>query len=206
MSLARRQPKNGASASPDLALPKPRPGHQRRRAAAQEGLTKLKKTEAKVRDYFRCQFPGCTVQGRHNVEAAHLDDAGFGGRPSVSSKRSDFVPLCNQNGPDGGHHRGNVSLHSTHLMVMPLSADRADGPLAWYRRPRTGNEWGAYRQVGISRPLTSSDRVPYTADAKRTASAGLGSRARKDGLHPSCPPIHLMEPAHGGRDNAKKDR
>ena len=198
MSLARRQPKTGASASPDLALPKgptraeqraarvtptcgrrrattglqkPQPGHQRRRAAAQEGLTKLKKTEAKVRDYFRCQYPGCTVQGRHNVEAAHLDDAGMGGRPSVSSKRSDFVALCNQNGPDGGHHRGNVSLHSTHLLVKPLSADRADGPLAWYRRPRTGNEWGAYRQVGISRPLTSSDRVPYTADAKRTASA-----------------------------------
>lgn len=200
MSLARRQPKTGASASPDLALPKgptraeqraarvtptcgrrraatglqkPQPGSQRRRAAVQEGLTKLKKTEAKVRDVFRCQYPGCTMQGRHNVDGAHVENSGMGGRPSVSSQRSDFVTLCNHNGPDGGHHRGNVSLHSTHLLVKPLSADGADGPLAWYRRPRVGNAWGAYRQVGISRPLTSSDRVPYTAGAtRRTPSAG----------------------------------
>ena len=166
MPLPRRTPRTGASALPSLALPKgptradqraarpaPPPAPQRRRAGVERGITLLKKTEAKVRDVFRCQYPGCTVQGRHNVEAAHLDDAGFGGRPSVSSQRSDFVTLCNQHGPDGGHHRGNVSLHSTHLLVKPLSADRADGPLAWYRRPRVGNVWGAYRQVGISRPL-----------------------------------------------------
>lgn len=116
-------------------------------------MTLLKKTEAKVRDAFRCQFPGCVVSGRHNVEAAHLVDAGMGGRPSVSSKRSDFVALCNHNGPDGGHHQGTVSLHSTHVLVKPMTADGADGPLAWYLRTRVGNVWGAYQALGISRPL-----------------------------------------------------
>ena len=111
----------------------------------------LKKTEAKVRDFFRCQFPGCAMQGRHNVDGAHLDDAGMGGRPSVSSSRSDFVTLCNQNGPDGGHHRGAVSLHSTHVMVKPLTAAGADGSLAWYRRGRSGNTWGPYQHIGTTR-------------------------------------------------------
>lgn len=174
MTLARRTPKTGASASPDLAHAKPAPRSvrervktlarrltgrepapkpptpQQRRSRVKEGLILLAKTAAKVRDFFRCQFPGCTVSGRHNVEAAHLEDAGMGGRFSVSNHQRCYVTLCR------AHHQGRRSVHTTHIEVRPLTADGGDGPLAWYDRTRHGNTWSAWRHVGISgRPLLS---------------------------------------------------
>lgn len=128
-------------------LEKPTPGHQRRRVGSQRGITLLKKTEAKVRDCFRCLVPGCGVQGRDRVEAAHLVDSGMGGRFSVSSQRGHFATVCRE------HHQGVKSIHTTHLLVMPTSAVGADGPLAWYRRERTGNVWGPYEWIGESRPI-----------------------------------------------------
>ena len=130
MPLPRRTPKTGASASPSLALPKGissrRPADhpfrrqpratatvgitQRRRSAKRRALEMLYKTKAKVRDYFRCRFPGCTVQGREYVEAAHIQSAGMGGNPDGSRgwKAECYVTLC------ANHHRGTVSIHSGH--------------------------------------------------------------------------------------------
>jgi hypothetical protein len=127
-SSGRRRPAQG--------LQKPVPGETRRRKARTAALILLKKTEAKVRDHFRCRFPGCTVQGREFVEAAHLVDAGMGGRPSVSSSRSDYVTLCNPLAPGGGHHRGRRSVHSTHVEMRPLSAAGGDGRMALWTRER----------------------------------------------------------------------
>ena len=127
----------------------PRP---RRRPGRHKGLELLKKTEAKFRDHFRCQFPGCDVQGREFTEAAHLVDSGMGGRPSVSSNRGDFVTTCNHLAPDGGHHRGRRSIHTTHIEVRPRDPELgADGALDWYTRTRRGNEWSPWKHVGTTR-------------------------------------------------------
>lgn len=148
MTLARRTPKAGASACPDLPLAKPRPGQQRRRSVIQKGLEMLAKTDAKVRDFFRCQFPGCGVSGRHNVEAAHLEDSGMGGRFSVSNHRRCFITLCRD------HHQGRRSLHTGYIDVRPLSEDAGDGPLGWWVRTRQGNTWGPWQHAGRSgRPI-----------------------------------------------------
>jgi hypothetical protein len=121
-------------------------------------LILLKKTEAKVRDHFRCRFPGCTVQGRECVEAAHLVDAGMGGRASVSSSRSDYVTLCNHLAPGGGHHRGRRSVHSTHVDMRPMTASAGgDGRVAFWTRER------------ITQPFTyAGETSPLLTDVVRS--------------------------------------
>lgn len=153
---ARRQKRTraaGAGKAPTHASALQKPVRTRRKGW-KLGITLLKKTEAKHRDGYRCQRPGCTVAGHERVDAAHVTNSGMGGRPSVSSKRGDFITACN--GPEGCHN-GNRSLHSTHLKVVPRDpALGADGPLDWYERDRRWNVWSEYRHIGTTAPAVTT--------------------------------------------------
>jgi hypothetical protein len=120
----------------------------RRRAAARvRRLEGLYKAEAKILDHHRCQRPGCIVQGVGRVESAHLDGKGMGGDHGArSDSPACFVTTCSD------CHQGPRSLHSTHLLVVPLSDRGADGPLAWYVRPTLTD---AYMYFGTSRRFRS---------------------------------------------------
>lgn len=156
---ARRQKRTraaGAGKAPTHASALQKPVRTRRKGWKQ-GIVELRKTEAKHRDFYRCQFPGCTVQGRDYTEAAHLVNSGSGGRMSVSSKRGDFVTLCNHLGPDDGHHRGRRSLHQQYIRVVPRNPELgADGHLDWYTRTRRGNIWSPWTHVGTTAPAVTT--------------------------------------------------
>ena len=130
-------------------LQKPAPGtstrERRAKARREAAIVLLRKTEAKVRDYFRCQFPGCLVAGREHVEAAHLVNSGMGGRFSVGDRRGCFVTLCRE------HHQGPRSLHAGYIDVRPRVPEAgADGPLDWWTRERSGNQWTLWFHEGTT--------------------------------------------------------
>lgn len=130
-------------------LEKPAKGTAQRERTArrgrQQGLEKLMKGWARVRDNQTCQRPGCGVRKPGEMEAMHIVDAGMGGRASVSSKRSDYVTGCRD------CHRGPRSIHSTHLELRPRDPELGgDGVIDWYERDRRGNVWGPWRHIGTS--------------------------------------------------------
>lgn len=133
----------------DLAKPAPGTATREHRARARKlrALESLHKVEAKVRDFHRCQFPGCTVQGRGRVESAHLEGKGMGGDHGLrSGSAADFVTTCYE------HHQGVRSLHSEHVDVRPASDQGANGPLVWYTRQALTD---AFTPIGTSRPPAS---------------------------------------------------
>lgn len=119
---------------------------QRQRARRNKGLTLLAKAKSKIRDSHRCQFPGCHVQGVGRVESMHLEDAGMGGRLSVSDQAKRFVTGC----PD--HHQGPRSVHSTHVEMRPQTEDGGDGLVDWFVRETLDDDWFYF---GTSRPVGS---------------------------------------------------
>lgn len=93
---------------------------QRQRAAKVRRLEAAAKIAAKIRDHYHCQWPGCPVQGRGEVESAHIDGKGMGGDHGLrSALPSDYVTFCRE------HHR-RVDQHEVDLIVGPL---RGDGPI-----------------------------------------------------------------------------
>lgn len=122
-----------------------------RRKGWKLGIVLLAKSKAKFRDFFRCQFPGCTVAGRDHVEAAHLRSSGMGGRLSVSDQQKCYVTLCHD------HHQGPRSQHQHYIDVRPRDPEAGgDGHLDWYTRTRRGNEWSGWRHAGTTAPAVTT--------------------------------------------------
>jgi hypothetical protein len=129
-------------------LQKPALGTAARERRAEARLLKrielLAKTEAKIRDDFRCRYPGCTVRGREFVEAMHIQNSGMGGRRSVGNRSGCFVTGCRE------HHRGRRSIHSAHIEMMLTSDAGGDAPIAWNERATLDSPW---RYVGTTNPV-----------------------------------------------------
>lgn len=85
------------------------------------------KGQCRKRDRF-CRFPlcGCRRLG-WRLEASHQSHKGAGGNPTGSRSTADqLLLLCVHR-----HRDGAVSRHHGTLRARYLTADRADGPVAW---------------------------------------------------------------------------
>ncbi len=104
-------------------FPKPPKGSankaRRSRKRKNSAIITEAKEAARQRDGHRCRR--C---GRHGVEAAHIVDAGMGGRFDVSNTPACYVSLC----PDC--HRGTRSVHSGHLVIV-AGPDGGDGSVTF---------------------------------------------------------------------------
>lgn len=85
------------------------------------------KLEVRRRDRF-CRFPlcGCRRLG-WRLEASHQSHKGAGGNPTGDRSTADqMILLCVHR-----HQDGVVSRHHGTMRARYLTADRADGPVAW---------------------------------------------------------------------------
>lgn len=94
---------------------------RRARRATSKMDARQAKLVAKHRDGYQCRRCRVNLFCKYS-EAAHLVDAGMGGRASVSSHPRDYVTLCHE------CHRGPRSLHSGHVRVE-FGPDMGDGPV-----------------------------------------------------------------------------
>ena len=104
------------------------------------------------------RWPGCTEWKRGmRVEAAHLDDSGMGGDPSLlRTQRPLMIRLCYE------HHQGRVSLHSKDLRGVFLTDRKADGPLQFEQRDLKTK--GGWRVVDIEDDFTFTPREEEHTD------------------------------------------
>lgn len=180
MSLARRQPRAGASASDSLALPKG-PTMAQERAERTPALSGRQRARSLPHGSLEKPARGSTTKLRRQTAAlrAFLVDLA-----KVAAKVRDhhrcLVPGCAVQGRHhvaamhiidagmggrfevsnhqrfyvtGCHDHHNLckrSIHSTHLKILALTADLGDGPCEWYGRDTLDAPW---KLLGVSRPV-----------------------------------------------------
>ena len=120
---------------------------------------KLKvQAELRQRDGHGCRWPGCESWKRSiRVEAAHLDDSGMGGDPSlIRTQRHLMIRLCYD------HHQGRVSIHSKDLRIVYLTDRQTDGPCQFEQRDFKSK--GGWQVVGVEDSFSFTPKAEEHTD------------------------------------------
>ncbi len=101
--------------------------------------------QAKVRDGYRCRFPGCEYMSKKpRLETAHQRHRGIGGNPDGSrTTLPELVTLC-------WLHHAAYDRHE--IDIQPLSVDGFNGPAVFYVRSESG-KWvhvATEQRIGVS--------------------------------------------------------
>lgn len=114
------------------ALLESRDRRAKRTAAEQKAMQAALK-----RDGRKCRFPACEFRSKRlPIDPCHaFQHRGMGGDPSGErTSRALIVSLCRAH-----HGQLDWGVGATEIQIEALTPERADGPLAFYRRhPETG--------------------------------------------------------------------
>lgn len=108
--------------------PSPKALKRQRRTALNENTAEVRAAVFE-RDAGNCRIPWCSVHLipflTNTNELAHLKGKGIGGDHGLRTTTENCIVACRE------HHRGDRSLHSTHIQWRFLTDAGANGPMAF---------------------------------------------------------------------------